>query len=69
MPINSPTCHMVQWGRTDSGIWGPSDGTVDSHEQLRIPWYSETEQTVGYVPLDGTVDSYTQSHLSHGAGR
>ena len=35
-PMDSPTCPMVQWDRTESGIWGPSDGTVDSHGQSHL---------------------------------
>ena len=29
-PMDSPTCPMVQWDKTDSGIWGPSDRAVGS---------------------------------------
>ena len=35
-PMDSPTCPMVQWDRTDSGIWGSSGGTVDSHGQSHL---------------------------------
>ena len=35
-PMDSPTCPMVQWDRTDSGTWGPSGGTVDSHGQSHL---------------------------------
>ena len=35
-PMDSPTCPMVQWDRTDSGIWGSSGGTVDSHGQSHV---------------------------------
>ena len=43
--------HVVQWDRTDSGIWGSSGGTVDSHGQSHLS--------------HGTVGSHGQSHLSH----
>ena len=33
IPMDSPSCPMVQWDRTDSGIWGLEGGTVDSHGQ------------------------------------
>ena len=29
----TPTSPIVKWDRTDSGIWVPSGGTVDSHGQ------------------------------------
>ena len=35
-PMDSPTCPMVQWDRTDSGTWGPSGVTVDSHGQSHL---------------------------------
>ena len=35
-PMDSPTCPMVQWDRTNSRLWEPSDGTVDSHGQSHL---------------------------------
>ena len=35
-PMDSPMCPMVQWDRTDSGVWGSSGGTVDSHGQSHV---------------------------------
>ena len=35
-PMDSPTCPMVQGGRTDSGICGSSGGTVHSHGQSHL---------------------------------
>ena len=36
-PMDSPTCPMVLWDRTDSGIWGPQMGQcMDSHGQSHL---------------------------------
>ena len=35
-PMDSSTCPMVQLDRTDSGIWGSSGVTVDSHGQSHL---------------------------------
>ena len=42
-------CSMAQLDRTDSEIWVPSGGTVDSHGQSHLSHkYSGIEWTVGH---------------------
>ena len=53
-PMDSPTCPMVQLDRTDSGIWGPSGGTVDSHGQSQK---KKTEKWM--VHWTGGLDRWT----------
>ena len=40
-PMDSPTCPMVQWDRTDSGIWSPQMGQwtpMDSPTRPMVQW-------------------------------
>ena len=40
-PMDSPTHPMVQWDRTDSGIWGPQMGQctpMDSPTRPMVQW-------------------------------
>ena len=39
-PMDSPTRPMVQWDRTDSGIWGPQMGQWTPWTVPPVPWYS-----------------------------
>ena len=36
-PMDSPTRPMVQWDRTDSGIWGPQMGQCTPMDSLTRP--------------------------------
>ena len=67
-PMDSPSCPMVQWDRTDSGIWGPSERgqwtPMDSPTCPMVQW-DRTDSGI-WGPSGGTVDSHGQSHLSHG---
>ena len=66
-PMDSPTCPMVLWDRTDSGIWGPQMGQwtpMDSPTCPMVQW-DRTDSGIWW-PSGGTVDSHGQSHLSHG---
>ena len=65
--MDSPTCPMVQWDRTDSGIWGPQVGQwtpMDSPTCPMVQW-DRTDSGI-WGPSGGTVDSHGQSQLSHG---
>ena len=65
--MDSPTSPMVQWDRTDSGIWGPEVGQwtpMDSPTCPMVQW-NRTDSRL-WEPSDGTVDSHGHSHLSHG---
>ena len=68
-PIDSVTCPMVQWDRMDSGMWGLSEGTIDSHKQSHLSHGMMGRMDSGiWGPSDGTVDSHEQL-VSHGTVR
>ena len=54
-PVDSPTCPMVLWDRTDSGIWGPSGGTVDSHGQSHLSHGTVGSHRILMADLDITL--------------
>ena len=62
-PMDSPSCPMVQLDRTDSGIRGPSGGTVDSHGQSHLSHGTVGSHRILMADLDITPAAYGSYHV------
>ena len=55
-PLDIPSCPMVQWDGTDSGICHSAVGHIGVHWTFHlVPWYSRTVRTVGYVTVQWDI--------------